>query len=286
MTASASTLPPPVQTSHDTHETRESRHPSPELPTHGLAISIHDVSPVTWEVTCEMLTRLEALGARHFSLLVVPNHHYRGHFLDHPEFCDWMRARVKQGDEIVVHGYHHQREPRGEDGFLARITNRFYTAGEGEFYDISGAQALRLVSTALKEFRSAGVCPTGFIAPAWLLSQPAEVALRKLGLDYTTRLTTLHDLRTQGSEYRSQSLVWSVRSAWRRGASLLWNASLARRLRGNRLLRIGIHPVDYRYKAIWRQIERLTQRALADRAPLTYQEWVDICRTTAPCLPK
>jgi len=273
--SSAPTLPPPVP------EDRES-----SLPRRGLALSIHDVSPLTWEVTGEILARLEALGARHFSLLVVPNHHYRGHFLDNPEFCAWMRERVRKGDEIVVHGYHHQREPRGEDSLVARLTNRFYTAGEGEFYDITGAQALRLVSTALGEFRSAGICPTGFIAPAWLLSQPAEAALRKLGLDYTTRLTTLHDLRGEGVDHPSQSLVWSVRSLWRRVVSLLWNASLARRLRGNPLLRIGIHPVDYRHKAIWRQIERLTQRALADRLPLTYQEWVDICRTTASCLPK
>lgn len=254
-----------------------------EPPRRGVTISIHDVSPITWETTRDILARLEALGGRHFALLVVPNHHYRGHFLDHPEFCAWLRERAALGDEIVVHGYYHQREPHGGEGLLASLTTRFYTAGEGEFYDIGGAQALRLVSTALGEFRTAGLRPTGFIAPAWLLSAPGEAALRKLGLDYTTRLTTLHDL--QGSDYPSQSLVWSVRSLWRRVVSRLWNASLARRLRGNPFLRIGIHPVDFQHKRIWRQIEHLTQRALADRTPVTYQEWVALCRT-ASCLPK
>jgi len=69
---------------------------------------------------------------------------------------------------------------------------------------------------------------------------------------------------------RSQSLVYSPRSAWRRVVSLGWNATLFRRLAANPLLRLGVHPPDANFPSLWRQIERLTRRALKTRTPQTY----------------
>ncbi len=244
-----------------------------------VTLSIHDVSPHTFPIVKEMIARLEMLGARHFSLLVIPNHHNLGHFLDAPEFCHWLQERTALGDEAVIHGYYHLRHPHPRESLRDKITTRFYTAGEGEFFDINGADALRLVIQAREEFRMLGINPEGFIAPAWLLSPGGEAALRKLGLLYTTRLKTVCHLPT-GQTYPTQSLVWSARSFWRRMASRLWNSMLARRLRHNPLMRIGIHPVDFRYRGLWRQIETLASRALADRTPITYAGWVTAA--TAP----
>jgi hypothetical protein len=42
----------------------------------------------------------------------------------------------------------------------------------------------------------------------------------------------------------------------------------------NPLLRISIHPVDLRHRAVWQQIRRLITRALEDRQPLTYDAWL------------
>ncbi len=246
-----------------------------------LVTSIHDVSPLTWQATQCILERLEGFGP--FSLLVVPDHHHRGHMLDHPEFCHWLQHRAEGGDEVVIHGYYHRRLRKPEEGLRQRLTTRYYTADEGEFYDISGADAIRLVSEAQQEFRKIGFDPPGFIAPAWLLSEAGEQALCKLGLEYTTRLGSVIDLREQ-RVYASQSLVWSVRSLWRRLASRQWNAALYRRLREAPLLRVGIHPVDVEHPAIWEQIEALLTRALAQRAAFTYHQWVEARRATAHAL--
>jgi hypothetical protein len=81
------------------------------------------------------------------------------------------------------------------------------------------------------------------------------------------------DFRT-GRSWESQSLVWSVRAAWRRVVSLAWNALLFRGLRGNPLMRISIHPVDIEHAAVWRQIRRLVGRALEDREALPYHAWL------------
>ena len=241
----------------------------PPSATRSLVVSIHDVSPLTRQATERILTELEALGVQTVSLLVIPDHHCKGHLLDDPEFCAWLRDRVVKGDEVVLHGYFHRRDQRAGETFREKLTTRYYTAGEGEFFDITGADALRVVSQARQEFRKVGLDPQGFVAPAWLLSDGADRALQRLGIAYTTRIGGVFDYTT-GVNHASQSLVWSSRSWVRRCASRLWNAHLFWRLHACPLVRIGIHPPDVGHRAIWRQIKALTAKALEDRTAVTY----------------
>jgi predicted deacetylase len=239
-----------------------------------LVVSLHDVSPVTRAPCDAILEELQRLGVSRTSLLVVPNHHRRGSMLDAPSFGKWLCTLASAGHEIVIHGYYHARERRPAESLRDRITTRFYTADEGEFYDLSREEARRLVVQAQGEFRQLGLAPEGFIAPAWLLGAEAEEALRDLSCAYTTRLGSVCDLR-RGETFASQSLVWSVRSGWRRQMSLGWNALLFRRLAAHPLLRVSIHPVDLAHVTIWQQIRALLTRALADREPLTYLAWLN-----------
>ncbi len=243
-----------------------------------LVVSLHDVSPLTQTDCATILAQLQTLGVPHTSLLVIPNHHHRAPMLDDAPFGEWLRQLFAAGHEIVIHGYHHSRDRRDGESARDKIATRFYTADEGEFYDLDRAAALQLVNKAREEFRQLGLAPSGFIAPAWLLGHDAEDALRDASCEYTTRLGTVLDLRT-GRSIASQSLVWSVRSAWRRQMSLAWNAHLSRRLASNPLLRISIHPVDLHHAKIWQQIRELITRALADREPLTYLAWLGKVRS-------
>jgi predicted deacetylase len=119
----------------------------------------------------------------------------------------------------------------------------------------------------------AGLDVVGFIAPAWLLGKEAEQAARNIGFAYTTRLGGVLDLRS-GEGTRSQSLVYSPRSAWRRKVSLAWNAFLAARLRKNPLARLGLHPPDWKHEAIKTQALRLARELAADRRVIRYRDWV------------
>ena len=220
-----------------------------------------------------MLGQLAEWGVPRCSLLVIPDHHRRGHFLADAACAAWLRAQAAAGHELVMHGYHHQRARRAGESVGAKWTTRIYTADEGEFYDLDRAAAAALVSQAREDFRQLGVEPAGFIAPAWLLSAGAEAALREMGCAYTTRLGSVVDLPTR-RVWLSQSLVWSVRSAWRRQVSRAWNGLLFRRLAAKPLLRISLHPVDLRHPQVWRQIRELVTRARVDREPQTYHEWI------------
>lgn len=238
-----------------------------------LVVSIHDVSPLTVQRTERILVDLAAVGCSTTSLLVIPDHHGRGRISCNDAFAGWFRQRVAGGHEAVLHGWRHLRESRASDRLLKKLVTQSYTAGEGEFFDLSEKDARERLGMGISEFSACGVRASGFIAPAWLLGMEAERAVRALGFEYTTRIATLCDF-TNGSIHNARSLVWSVRAAWRRACSLAWNGMLARSLRDAPLLRIGIHPPDWDHAAIRRQILRLASNALAGRRAMTYQQWL------------
>ena len=252
--------------------------------------SIHDVSPRTRAACDELIGDLAALGVARTSLLVVPDHHHHGHFLEDGEFCAWLAARAREGHEIVPHGCFHRRDRRPGESTRVRWVTRVYTADEGEFFDLSREEATALLERGKADFQRFRAKhapelpePRGFIAPAWLLGAAAEEAVRAAGYEYTTRLGWFEDLANR-RRMRTQSLVWSPRSAARRAISLAWNAFLFRRLdrAATPVVRLGVHPPDASFPPLRRQIGRLTSRALArGRRPATYAEALDAWRITA-----
>ena len=246
-------------------------------PARAVVVSIHDVSPVTWQRTIGILGDLESLGITRVSLLVIPDHHRRGLVSSNPEFAGWLRGECARGREAVLHGYYHLRDNCGNEGPWKRLVTRSYTAGEGEFFDLEEPAATELLHRGRAALEGCGVTCSGFIAPAWLLGEAAGRAVRAAGFEYTTRIATVNDLLS-GKIHRSRSQVWSVRAGWRRACSLAWNAALDRATRQTLLTRIGIHPPDWDRPAIRRQILKIARNALAGREAMTYAEWISRMR--------
>jgi predicted deacetylase len=244
-----------------------------------LVVSLHDVSPMTRNLFTAMLAELAAFGVKQTSLLVIPDHHHRGHMLADTAFCRWLESLAAQGHELVVHGYYHDRPTRPGESWWERGMTRIYTRGEGEFYDLPGAEAAERLAAARAEFsRLAAPAPVGFIAPAWLLGAGALAAVRMAGFRYTTSLTGTRVFReARPDEFtRARALVYSCRNPWRRAASLWWNAGLARRLRRNPLQRLSLHPPDYQHANIWQQVRGLVQAALPEREAMTYRDYLGV----------
>jgi predicted deacetylase len=247
-----------------------------------LIVSLHDVAPSTWDAAHHIITELQQSGIRACSLLVVPDYHGRGSSMQNRSFVEWLRQLEDAGNEVVLHGYFHQRPRRAGESLLNQFLTRMYTQGEGEFLDLDYEEAKRRITAAREQFKAAGLKPHGFVAPAWLLGSEAEQAARDAGMEYTTRIGSVIDLRS-GDTFGSRSLVYSVRNEWRRQASLCWNAALAQVSRAQSLVRLSIHPVDYGYPAIWRQIRKFLGAMQSDRTPTTYHDWTvewRIWRTT------
>jgi predicted deacetylase len=238
-----------------------------------MVISVHDIAPSTQTIADKIISAVARRGIRVCSLLVVPNYHHQGASMQDPKFVSWLRDLESAGHEIVIHGYFHERPPRETETIRDKFITRFYTQNEGEFYDLGYEDALERIQRARDEFCFAGLHPRGFVAPAWLLNREGERAARDAGLEYTTRLRSVSDLRS-GDDFFSRSLVYSVRNEWRRMASLSWNAVMARVLKTQSLARLSLHPPDYLHAPIWQQIVDLIRAMEQDRTPTTYQDWV------------
>jgi predicted deacetylase len=241
--------------------------------TDSVVVSLHDVAPCNQQVTSRIISELSAHGVRVCSVLVVPDYHHEGLFARHGAFVTWLRALADDGHEIVIHGYFHERPPQTTESLRDKFVTRFYTQNEGEFYDLGYEEALRRITTARDEFRAHGLKPRGFIAPAWLLGNEAERAVRDAQMEYTTRVHSVCDLRS-GNVFPARTLVYSVHNNWRRGLSRTWNAALFRLLNTKPLLRISIHPPDYSQPAIWKQILGFIAATKTARTATTYQNWI------------
>jgi predicted deacetylase len=243
-----------------------------------LVVSIHDVAPATQAIVSKIITELAHCRVHHTSLLVVPNYHHQGRSIDDHDFVSWLRQLEAAGHEIVLHGYFHQRPAANTESLFDKLMTRFYTQGEGEFYDLAYDEAFRRITAGRDEFKSVGLKSRGFVAPAWLLSNEGMRAARDAEMEYTTHLRNVVDLRS-GEIFPARSLVYSVRNGWRRITSLAWNAALGRALAGKALMRLSIHPPDYSHPAIWRQIADFVSVMAPVRTPITYQDWIGDQRT-------
>jgi predicted deacetylase len=238
-----------------------------------MVVSLHDVAPSSRQVTNSIISELARRGVNVCSLLVVPNYHHQGLFTKNQQFVSWLRGLEADGHEIVIHGYFHERPGNSKESLYDKFFTRFYTQQECEFYDLDYEEALCRITSAQEEFHASGLKPRGFVAPAWLLNKDVERAARDAGLEYTTRLHKVCDLRA-GGEFPAQSIVYSVRRGWRRGISRICNATVFRYLEGKPLLRISLHPPDYSHPAIWRQVTGIIEKAVSSRTPTTYQDWI------------
>jgi hypothetical protein len=186
----------------------------------------------------------------------------------------WLREMEGRGHEIVIHGYFHDRPRRENESVREKFLTRLYTDDEGEFFDLAYDEAMQRITRAREELHSIGLAPRGFIAPAWLLGIEGERAAKDAGMEYTTRLGSVRDL-TREQTFSARSLVYSVRSQWRRTASLVWNAALFLAVKEQPLLRVSIHPPDFTHREVWNQILRFIDELLAGRSLTTYAGWID-----------
>jgi predicted deacetylase len=238
-----------------------------------VVVSLHDIAPSTREICDQIISRLGRLGIRFCSLLVVPDYHHQEPIASNRTFISWLRNLEADGHEIVIHGYFHDRPRRAKESLREKFVTRLYTRGEGEFFDLDYEEALRRITSGHETLRTAGLRPRGFIAPAWLLSPDGERAARDAGLEYTTRLRRIIDLRS-GEAFAARSLVYSVQNDSRRALSLAWNSAAFQLGKERPLMRLSIHPPDYSFPAIWNQIERFISEMVPLKVSTTYWDWI------------
>ena len=240
-------------------------------PQRWLCVSVHDVAPATWAACQRVLNAVREVAEIPLTLLVVPAYH--GQCSAQPEFEQAISAQLAAGHELALHGYFHL-DPQVPSDVIDWVRRRIYTNGEGEFCGLSEEEARERLTLGARWFAANGWPLSGFVAPAWLLGSGAWKALRtRRDLLYTSTLTKLIAL-PEGHVISAPCLTYSVRSAWRRRTSIVWNAVLSRVTENAPVLRLGLHPNDAESRSVRRSWQRLLERALNDRTAATKAEFM------------
>jgi len=232
-----------------------------------LCVVVHDVAPATWDACRHLLEEIARFGPLPVTLLAVPRYH--GERRD-PAFETWLKQRAAGGDEVVLHGLTHQDRgaPRG---WMDALIRRHYTASEGEFSGLTRSQAARRISAGVRWMQRLALPLDGFVAPAWLMSEGTWTALRGSPFSYTCTLRRIHAL-PDGRVLGSQSQVFSSRSAWRRGMSIVWNLGLAAWQVRQECVRLELHPIDVEHPTIGLCWRWLLKRQLRTREATTLRD--------------
>ena len=238
-----------------------------------VLLELHDVAPSTWADYQPFVAAVDALGDVPMTWLVVPDFHKQNSIDAHPQFRRVLTHRIARGDELALHGYFHCDDgpppcnPR--DWFMRRI----YTH-EGEFYRLSQQAALARLRAGIEVFDRCNWPLEGFVAPAWLMSEGTRQALGQLPLRYTSDSQHLYRL-PDFTPIDAPGLVWSARSAWRRGLSKLLSDQREQHWQRAPVIRLGLHPVDMRHgfsRNYWLQtLKRLLDEG---RVPMTKSRWL------------
>ncbi|KQV89449.1 DUF2334 domain-containing protein [Pelomonas sp. Root1237] len=248
-----------------------------------VCVVLHDVSPARWDGCLRVLAELRRCASHAgvrlpLSLLVVPRMH--GNAEVPPRYLRWLRGMAGAGHELLLHGLTHSDEGPPLRGLGDYLLRRHYTAGEGEFAALSHPQAMQRLREGRTWAGDHGLPMDGFVAPAWLLAPPALQAVADAGFRHTCTLTEVIALPHR-HVLPAPSLVFSTRTAWRRGLSLAWNSLQARRAREAPLLRLELHPGDADHRAVVRCWTRLLDEALRTRTPLRLAEAAQMARVLA-----
>lgn len=240
--------------------------------------ALHDVTPQFNTELKHLLKIIRQSGSLRGTLLIVPDYHEKGSLSPNCPFTKWLRALADDGWEIVLHGYNHLEPRFTRTGKLSPgkfMISRFYTNGEGEFYQLTAAQARERITRGLSVLKNCGLAPKGFIAPAWLLSQESRSVLNEFNFLFTTTLTGIIELKS-GAVHQAPAVSFSSRSFLRSVLSRLIVPAIARYSLRNDLVRLVLHPSDARDPAIMELVERLFHQWLYVRRQVTISEYLDL----------
>jgi len=239
---------------------------------HALLVSIHDVSPLTFEA-CRRAVRLataEGVPWQALTLLVIPCHDDRAPLDEHPDACAWLRELDARGAHLIMHGYSHSMKgrslsPRGI--FWAHG----FARGQGELFRSDASETKQRLELGKAILLRAGLASatTSFVPPAWLLSAEARAVVRADGFDCYEEMGGI--VAPQGLVAR-RLVGWGSLNAIEACATRWWAALQIRRAPAD--TRLAIHPADMAKPRTVASIRAALRALLARATPQNYRDFL------------
>jgi predicted deacetylase len=221
-----------------------------------LIVSIHDVSPAQGSAVMaawDLCARLGVVPA----LLVVPDWHGEWPIERHGGFAAWLRERVTDGAEVLLHGERHDEVglPRH---FADSLRAWGRTNREGEFLTLDFGSACERIGRGLRRLRAVDLDPIGFVPPAWLARDVTFAAASSWGLHVGEDVSAVRLLR-RGLRITAPVVRWSTRTLLRALVSAQV-AGLRGAVQGHAtVVRVAIHPPDMACPRVTTSVVRTLQ---------------------------
>lgn len=192
-----------------------------------IVVSLHDVAPATAELSRRWLDLLETLGVR-ASLLVIPGRWNGKELFKSPAFVDWLHAAESRGHEIVQHGLLHTRDKNFATASRRSQVGQLLGRGCQEFWELPYEEAFKRLIQGKSIMAKCGFQATGFVAPAWMMSEATLDALRDSGFQYTNNHTHLINTQTGAKACRGYiaAPAQPLKSSW--CGSYQWHRQICR----------------------------------------------------------
>uniref|UniRef100_A0A831TI17 DUF2334 domain-containing protein n=1 Tax=Thermorudis peleae TaxID=1382356 RepID=A0A831TI17_9BACT len=239
-----------------------------------VIVSIHDVAPANLVEVRWLLGRLDELGARPRSLLVIPSDRGEGDLGRFPELVETLQAEVRSGSEIVLHGFTHRREGPWRGSLATRVRAAAFAREDAEFASLAWPDQRARLQAGRQLLRDLGFEVSGVCPPAWLSTPELPDLLRELSFSYLVEMLWVHDLRSRrriavpwlgylGAGPVNETLVWA-------GAALLrpWRAHAP-------AVSVFLHPQGASRSPACARVLRELAQLLRERRPVTYGELLD-----------
>lgn len=244
-----------------------------------LCVSVHDAAPGTWHDCLRLLEAVRAVADVPLTWLLVPRYH--GSYARSRDMEHMLGALLARGHELALHGYTHLDTAPLRGGVGSRLRRTVYTQREGEFAGVGAREARERIALGLGWFRRRGWPVSGFVAPAWLLSDAAWQVLHEFPFSYTTTMGHFHLLQPRRALF-SPSLVYTARNAAGRRLSPRVADAMAALMAPRPLVRLSLHPRDAHYPELLRHAQQLIERLLGEREALTKAAFAERFTNTVP----
>jgi len=120
-------------------------------------VELHDVSPFYERETYAAVQLLKELEIDKFSILLIPNFNGKYSLENYKEFVSFLK---ELNQENILHGLTHKGK--------IKLTNLFYTYGEGEFGDLGEEETAERIKEALSIVKTKFFVPPAWIGNPWL----------------------------------------------------------------------------------------------------------------------
>lgn len=222
------------------------------------------MAPETFDDVRFLAGRLDALEVRPRVFKVIPQH-----LATSQELVRFLQEEQRQGSEIVLHGFTHERAGAWRPPRRRQLRARLFAPHAAEFLSIPPDEIEARLIAGRSALERAGLEVRGFSAPGWIESDDVRPILRRLGFDFDVGMTQLVNLRNGERLWTDWLGYMGAGGVQER---LVGVANRLNRLAAPRfsLLKCFLHPQRARQSADCRKLMAMIPRLLRERVLTTY----------------